>query len=97
MKAKENTKTAVTSTTKKEKLVVKGTEKIKTTASSKTKPKIDDDILEGAGLFKFKNNQELLKKWKIVNPERYELKLSTEKKTNDNLISLSKKGETATM
>lgn len=78
---------AVTSSTKKPATVVSGAEKITT---AEPKPKMDDkDILKGAGLFKFKNNQELLKKWKIVNPERYDIKLGTEDK--ENTVALTKK------
>ena len=54
MKAKENAKTAVTSTTKKDVLDAKSTDKIKKTTNKNTG--VDDDILEGAGLFKFKNS-----------------------------------------
>lgn len=89
VKAKEKKKTAVTSSTKDKALPAKGTEKIKPTAKSQSSTG-NDDLLKGAGLFKFQNTQELLKTWKIVSPERYDLKLSKNKdKVGE--VSLSKK------
>lgn len=57
----------------------------------------ENDILNGLGMFNFKSNQELLKKWQIVNPERYDIKLSKEKsgekgkEITENVIAITKK------
>ena len=63
--------------TKNSDVASKGAEEIKK-PKDKSQLAGDEDILKGAGLFKFATQKELLQKWKVMSPARYDLKLGTE-------------------